>query len=1070
MAQPSLNATMQVTSGMTNGGILEAGDPFGPNRIQRRVIQAPVNTPQKVIAGAGTGKTMTMVWRFAHLVEAHGFDPKRIMAVTFTNKAAGELRERITHELIHRGLISGPVELDGAWIGTFHALAFRMLQENCYLIGFDRETTIVDELETAKLVGAVQRSLRDDELIDAAILELEAITPNRAMRLSDEMFNLIQTVRGLGRSPDELQQFILKTLDFLISSIAPARQNDWLDEHKAHREAERLFNATYTEYGKRLADRKLLDFDGVLIAVRDALRDNDSFRSRVTDLFRYIIVDEFQDTNRVQLEFLGALARPGAVNLEVVGDPRQSIYGWRDAAVRNILDFPKNLNVRSPSGDKKFALVENYRSDQAILDAAEVILSHERVPYIPQRLEASPYRHNADAVQLFLASDPKEEALFIASRLVELHESGRRWGDMAILTRAGSPPVAFETQLRNAGIPYITGRGQGFFDRQEIKDVLAYLRVIHNPLDDKALIRLLQGPAVRVGDREMYAIRARSERGRRQTAWDLLADSEREGFPELDESSQERVTDALDLIREGMAIKAGMPLGELLQFVLERSRYVALAAGSHSEGQRRIANIRKLTRMAADFEARRVFSGLGDFIDYVEQHDQMDIRTAEAAVAGIDAVHFMTIHSAKGLEFPIVFLAHLRPFRGRENGTLFFDDRYGLVLKCLDEASGEKCTIKYDDWSRHAETPKELAEKEERRVVYVALTRAKDRLFVTATRREQLDWDSVLAGSERGVNCNFDFFRQLALFVSEDQNRGILLPPATSRPPITVQTEPPLGEAPPEPDLPAASKQEIASVTTEPLQLSPSALAAFAQCPLRYRYLYEWRMPGLPDQMWPVDGDVEEVERERGIRADVRGTLVHELLQWGHSSSAFPTDDRLRERWMLQAVGRTSGGDAERAWRDSVTGMMAGYRQLDVSGFETLALEQPFRLILDVDGQEAVIDGRIDRVCRSPAGDVYLLDYKTTRDIDARVIKAYRRQLAVYQLASRMVFEWDARAMLVDLPRGRLIPAGSDDPAEAVRSFVKEILSAKREADDPPCYSCGYRYSCPSSRVVRARQ
>jgi DNA helicase-2/ATP-dependent DNA helicase PcrA len=1046
--------------------VLRSGSTGGPNAEQRRVVEAGIDLPQKVVAGAGTGKTMTMVWRFGHLVRTHGFDPRRIMAVTFTNKAAGELRERITRELLENGLIETTTDLDGAWIGTFHALAFRLLREHCYEIGFDRETTIIDELEAALLVQSVQRSLRDDEIVDAAILELEAISPDRAMKLSEEMFRLIQAVRGLGRSPDEVRELIARTVDHV--RCRPKNVTDtWREECKAHREAAKLFNATYEEYGRRLEAEKLLDYDGVLIWARDALRDSAPFQRQIRELFQYIIVDEFQDTNRVQLELLASLAKPNGSNLEVVGDPRQSIYGWRDAAIRNILDFPGNVDRDAGERPRarSFDLVDNYRSDQTILDAAAVVLEKDRELYGSGRLMAVPERRNQDAFQLFMATSPEEEAEFIGSKLIELHASGRPWGDMAILTRAGSPPVAFETELRKRDIPYVTGRGQGFLDRQEIKDVLTYLRVINDPLDDEALIRMLQGPVARVADDEMYAVRQRTERERKQTTWDLLTDSEGEGFPELGDDSRRRVRDALHLVRDGMARKAGVALGELLQMVLEGSRYVALASRSEAEGQRRMANIRKLTRMAADFESRQVFTGLGDFIRYVELHYEMEIRTAEADVKGVDAVSFMTIHTAKGLEFPVVFLAHLRPFSGREAATLVFDDEYGLVLKYVDEA-GDAPTHKYEDWRKNTETPKMLAEKEERRVVYVALTRAKDQLFVTATRRTQADWEAVIAASEERVNCNFDFFRQLAIFVEEDPGRGVLLPTGGPGSQDAAHTGMPLGEAPIEPCLPEMSGARGVTGAPRPLQLSPSALAAFQQCPLRYRYMYEWRLPGIPDGMWPVDGDVEAVERDRGVGADVLGTLVHELLQWAHGFDVFPGEEQVKAQWEQLAGGRVSGRDAEREWTERVAKMMEGYRDLDVAGYETLAIEKQFRLILEVDGQEVAIDGRVDRVCRSTVGEVLLLDYKTTRDINARVLESYRRQLAVYQLASKTVFEWAAEAFLVDLPRGKLIRSGAGERADEVSLYVREIVRAERNAPpDAPCYVCGYRLSCPSSKA-----
>ncbi len=848
-----------------------------PSQEQRRVIEAPVDRAQLIIAGAGTGKTKTMVLRFAWLVEHEGYDPTRIVAATFSKEAAKELRERIAQELMRRRLLRSLVDLDMAWIGTFHSLAYRLLTESPYETGFDRDIKLLDSLEQAMVVEDVKRSLRDGEITDAAALELEAVAPDQALRLSDDIFPLIQRVRGLGIDADQLKQLCESKVGFLKELKQEASAEDLAADSAAEREASTLFCATFCEYSQRLKQNKQTDFDGILMTARDSLNANPAFALRCRDRFQYVIVDEFQDTNHVQIQLLALLVRENCSNLAVVGDPRQSIYGWRDADVRNIIDFPKSvlranhhagLDNGTPDVDR-LVLVDNYRSDQTILDGAYAFISSE-TGYENQALLSTPFRSSSEALELYRADTPEEEARFICSRIQELERRGTALHEMAILTRPKRPPLALEQELRRRNIPYLSSGGAGFFEREETKDALAYLRVINDPLDDQALIRILQGPLTRVSDAEVYALRritvgaleAAPEKGNRAArTWDMLIEGERLGFPQLEHGTIERVRQMMDLIRTGMMRKAEASLSEMFQLILDGSGYGILTSARPPEESRRSANLRQLVRMASEFESRQVFSGVSDFVRYVEKHAELEVDVAEASIADVNAVRLMTIHKAKGLEFPVVFLAHVRSFRSAERERVAFHPDWGFILKHrTDENGDQKATHKYLDWVKHATTANRLAAAEINRIMYVGMTRAMNRLVVTATRPKQPSWDAVLAKPERGVQEEFDLFRRLACFVAGESTCGRLLPPSdslevgrlrdVSRPPTNIPEEPQL---PVRTAMARATELRPSPVSGETALtvLSISALEIFEQCPLRYRYAVEWRIPAPPDGISP---------------------------------------------------------------------------------------------------------------------------------------------------------------------------------------------------------------------------
>jgi DNA helicase-2/ATP-dependent DNA helicase PcrA len=1034
------------------------------NDLQLAAATADPTRAEKIVAGAGTGKTLTMVERFAYLVSEKGLDPNRIIAVTFTNRAAADLRNRVTERLVAGSLVADRASMDAAWVGTFHGLCVRLLRDDCYEIGFDRDTRVIDPLEERLLVDQVLTSLRNGDIPDAGILDLRALSTDVAMKVSAEAFGFIRRMKGRGIAPDTLATQCTACGEvYWHDKAGPDVLPDAENEQLAEEEVARLICATYREYERWLTARRMLDFDGILSRLRDALLDNAAWRQRIRERFQYIIVDEFQDTSRIQRDVLELLAHDGFANVSVVGDPKQSIYGWRDAQIRNLLDFP---------GEER-RLLTNYRSVQPILDSATHLIRMDAQFAGEPDLVADAGAGDARSVSLYRADTPEEEARFVAQQILRVHGERVPWHEIALLTRMARPPIAFEQELRKHGIPYVTSGGQGFFDREEIKDVMAYLAVIDNPLNDMALVRVLQGPLARVGDGQLHRLFRSADDNELELRyrWDRVIRSEKGGFTELaDSATAERVTVALDLVRELASRRAGMSVGDLVQAVLDETGYSALAASESAEAPRRLGNLRKLYRMAGDFEASQAFTGSDEFIRYVNLHNEHAIDVPEADVSGADAVRFMTVHAAKGLEFPVVFLAHVKPPIIQHRGWLFFDDEMGLIIKDLGDTKNP--TRKHTDFvaARAGGLPKDIDRAESRRLVYVAITRAERQLFVSATRKKEPDWESVfseLDGNGRARRDPADdHFRTLALFL-RDGGRGTLLDmhsPGIATPVATLVPAAPteaLAEIPLPSAAPALTRDGGAG-SVERTVVSFSQLEVLAQCGLRYKYVFEWRLPAPLDDLSP--------RSDRGIASSIGaadlGTLVHAVLERFHQPG--PEDGvgglpRLHDLWSELATLTLGAERTVTGWDATAARMFENYLLTEIARMSTIATEQEVNLAVAVGNRAVLIRGFIDRLCRGADGRALVVDYKTNRSLGAEALAVYGRQLAIYQRATKEALGVDAGAVLVEMRTGA-VHEGGDEGWAQVEDLLTTLLSGVRAAPaEPPCWGCAYWRACPSS-------
>ncbi|WP_240048384.1 ATP-dependent helicase [Crenalkalicoccus roseus] len=615
------------------------------NPEQREAVET-LEGPLLVLAGAGTGKTRVLTTRFAHLLVTGRAWPGQVLAVTFTNKAAREMRERVS------AILGQPVE--GLWLGTFHSLCARMLRRHAELAGLRPDFTILDTDDQLRLLKQV---------MEAAGVDAKRWPPAGLM-------GVIQRWKDRGLTPER---------------VTPAEDTDY---------AAGRARALYAAYQQRLRELNAADFGDLLLHMTEILRTRPEVLAEWHRRFRYILVDEYQDTNLVQYLWLRLLAQDHR-NICCVGDDDQSIYSWRGAEIENILRFERDF-----PGARVVRLESNYRSTRPILAAASHLIAHN-TGRLGKTLRSGRNDAEGEKVRLVSLWDSEEEARMVGERIEAARRAGHALSEIAILVRAGFQTRAFEERLITLGVPYRVVGGLKFYERQEIRDALAYLRVLHQPADDLAFERIVNVPKRGIGDgalRAMHQI-AREERLPLSLAAErLLAGGAikvartRQALAELMQGFA-RWREMLP--REGHVVAAAT--------LLDESGYTEMWKQDRSpEAPGRLENLKELLRAMGEFES------LAGFLEHVA----LVMETDEAAEG--DRVSLMTLHAAKGLEFDMVFLP------GWEEG-LFPSQR------SLDEG-GEK------------------ALEEERRLAYVGLTRARRQAIVShaANRRVYGNWTSSI--------------------------------------------------------------------------------------------------------------------------------------------------------------------------------------------------------------------------------------------------------------------------------------------------------------------------------------
>ena len=604
--------------------------PAGVGEAELAALEAFAANPQK-----------PMPPDIARLCAVEPCDPWRIIAITFTNKAADELKNRLANML-------GESALD-IWASTFHSACARILRKEIDRLGYDTSFTIYDTADSLAILKKIVKELNLDEKTYAPKYVMGHIS-----RAKDALLNA-----------ERYAQSVEKSGDFRLRKVADV----------------------YTEYERRLKAANALDFDDLIFLTVTLLYTFPDVRDYYQRKFRYVLIDEYQDTNNLQYMLAAALAGEEG-NICVVGDDDQSIYKFRGATIENILSFEEQYKKA-----RLIKLEQNYRSTSTILNAANAVIRNNTGR---KGKELWTQKQGGELITLRLAENEQEEAAFIAAKMLEGKAAGRKFSDFAVLYRMNAQSNAIEYALKRNGIPYKVIGGMRFFERAEVKDMLAYLCVINNNEDDLRLTRIINNPPRGIGERTIELAAEAAARERR-SLYDVLRHCDL--YPELGRAVP-RIIPFMDMMDELRAAKDTCPPDALYAAVLEKSGYLmALEAKGGDENIARIENVRELQSNIVTYmedSGDQTLSGFLDTVSLYTDIDQMD-RDADAAV-------MMTMHSAKGLEFPVVFIA------GMEEG-IFPGTR---VIGDAEEM------------------------EEERRLCYVAITRAKEKLFLTCAERRRM--------------------------------------------------------------------------------------------------------------------------------------------------------------------------------------------------------------------------------------------------------------------------------------------------------------------------------------------
>ncbi len=598
------------------------------NDIQLNAVK-DTNGAQLILAGAGSGKTRVVTTKIAYLIEEESVNPQEILAFTFTNKAAKEMKDRVAILL--------NTNVDRMWIGTFHSICVRILRRDLNLVGYTKNFTIFDTTDQKTLIKECLKELNIDSKI---------YTPNYIQ-------GRISSLKNEGIKASEFEKFAYSPMDKTILEL-------------------------YRLYEEKLQNNNAFDFDDLIIKVIELLNSDSLVRKYYQHRFRYVFVDEYQDTNNIQYELIKILSNYHN-NICAVGDADQSIYKWRGANINNILNFEKDFD-----NSKRVILSQNYRSTKNILNSANAVISNNN-----ERIKKDLWTSNEDGnlPTLFEAQSGTEEAYYVVDEINKLINLGKSLNEIAILYRSNSLSRAFEEQLIKNNIKYKVIGGIKFYDRAEIKDILAYLRLIVNTNDDISLRRIINSPKRGIGDVTVDKLNEISlkENTSLYNSLNFL-----ETYSNMFDQRAFKKLESFKNLIDNLILKSNnMNIFELVEFLLDRVEYINLLEKQNTiEAKSKIENIQEFLGSIKLYEEDDSEATLADFISGISLLSDVD-KTEELS----EAVSLLTVHSAKGLEFENVFLVAL------EEGIFP---------------------------SSYAEEDEDL--QEERRLMYVAITRAKENL------------------------------------------------------------------------------------------------------------------------------------------------------------------------------------------------------------------------------------------------------------------------------------------------------------------------------------------------------
>lgn len=639
------------------------------NKEQLEAVRT-IDGPLLILAGAGSGKTRVLTYRIAHMIEDKHIYPSQILAITFTNKAAGEMKDRV------RKLIGS--EADNMWISTFHSSCVRILRREIDKLGYNKNFAIYDSYDQKVLVKQCMKELNINE---KDITDREII--NKIGELKDEL-----------RSPERFKRESQQ--NFRTNKIADL----------------------YLLYQKKLKNHNALDFDDLIYKTVELFKNHKDVLDFYQRKFRYIMVDEYQDTNKAQYELVRLLAEQHK-NICVVGDDDQCIYAWRGADIRNILEFEKDY----PNA-KVIKLEQNYRSKANILEAANCVISNNK-----QRTgkKLRPVCDAGEKIKVYRAFSDLDESRYVASEIKKsVKDEKRDFREFAVLYRTNAQSRVFEDRFIREAIPYRIIGGLKFYDRKEIKDMLSYLKFINNPLDDVSLKRIINVPKRNIGETTVQKVQEAANQ-MDECMYSVLLEVEQ--VMSLAQRSVTSIKKFVSLMNSFVRTKDDKPVSKLIEEILESTGYLnELKNSKDPDDISRVENLEELVSAAAEFEkSDQEDKSLSAFLEKVTLVSDIDNHDESE-----NTVVMMTVHSAKGLEFPVVFMV------GMENGIF--------------------------PGAQSLNDPGEM--EESRRLCYVGITRAKERLYMTSAESRMVFGRTVAYAQSDFVNEISQEFKQGAFAAS----------------------------------------------------------------------------------------------------------------------------------------------------------------------------------------------------------------------------------------------------------------------------------------------------------------
>ncbi len=1061
---------------------------------QRRVVDHPLGKPGVVEAGAGTGKTFTIVERVAALHENDICPADRILLLTFARKAAAELRARIARRLNDKT----PTCL------TFHAFAWSILSSHAYDVGISPEATILEDADARVEFHKAFDEFLDDPKAAASGFPLRTFN---CEEIRTALFSIDQRLKQEGLSIEAFRERALTA----TKAFSAVGYRELLEPYRrpqrgqSHKPVARTYDDAFEKemaweqarikacadillrFTERLAARNALTYADILVRAERALRENDALRDEVRERYRCCIVDEYQDTDPAQHRLLEALFGAGLASVMVVGDPLQSIFSFRGARPENVAVF-----LRAPEA-VRYTLLENRRSRQEILDLAHasVAVAHndaqalrgERGVAGEQIVHVTSLWTPGNARYLPADEARQLEATAVAQRICQLLASGQTVSvgeksepiaprHIAILSRTKKNVQPVTRALLDAGVPFKLVGGVGFYEAPEIRDVLAWIRLLANPFDSHAVARALQSSAIGASD----AVVAQLARGisRDETAFArraLLEDLPEDAFDEPAREAARKMRGLLD----ALAPHAALPLVGALRAVFDTTGIERTYREGHGpRADQALANLVKLEALARSFVAYTPNAQPADFVSFMNELELVDFDEREADVSSSDAVTIATIHAAKGLEWPFVFVLGVWPKLPNEL-RLFMDKKTGALLYA-ENPDGSR-SFHYESVTRGADergfVPRKDGGKEnpeERRLLYVALTRARDRLFISGLRFKPSKAHPDGKPHDY-VQEIYDWLSARAWAADELAPSDVPIFAAFDRRPAAVS----LWSG--GPAVTGTGTSGSARETTLALPLSYSLVASFERCPRQATFKLMMRLPEVGENQKQRRHQLQTEEMldpselaapDSLLGAGEYGQVLHKALErWAvdkRNSATIKSPVAY-----LDGAARLLDVTLSKKQRDEAQAALdRGLREL--REWQPVHIEAPFTVDFGEEGKPLLVSGYLDLLARNADGQICLVDYKTgDRAAD------HALQLALYQFAADEVYGVKNPACFVGQIDGQDFSLQPVDPVApaALRARILAVRDGLLAFEDRAiagawCWTCGYRDApCRDYRVTR---